>query len=121
ARRALAPGGVLAIRVTNARFHSVLMRIRSALPWLGRLLPLTPVLHLWSFTPGGLRALVERAGLGVVACRDSPPVAESAGMVSSLRGLLAVGSAAMAGLSRGRCLVAPAIELYARRPRGARS
>jgi glycosyltransferase involved in cell wall biosynthesis/2-polyprenyl-3-methyl-5-hydroxy-6-metoxy-1,4-benzoquinol methylase len=119
ARRVLAPGGVLAIRVTNARFHSPVMRTLSAAPWLRRVVPLAPVLHLWSFTPRGLRGLVERAGLDVVTVRNSTMVAESP-LVSSVRSLLAAGSEAASAVSRGRWLIAPAIELYARRPGGER-
>jgi glycosyltransferase involved in cell wall biosynthesis/ubiquinone/menaquinone biosynthesis C-methylase UbiE len=121
--RVLAPGGVVVIRVTNARFHASMARLLSSAPWLWRLVPLSPVLHLWSFTPRGLRALVERAGLDVVAVRNSPLVAESgegsderARFMAMLRALVA-GSAGLVGrFSGGRCLLAPAIELYARRP-----
>jgi glycosyltransferase involved in cell wall biosynthesis/SAM-dependent methyltransferase len=121
--RALAPGGVLVIRVTNARFHVSMARVLTAAPWLWRVIPLSPVLHLWSFTARGLRALVAGAGLEVVAVRGSSLVAESSEpswkrslLVALLRALVAGGSAAAARLSGGRCVLAPAIELYARRP-----
>ena len=119
ARRALAPGGVLVIRVTNARFHASLARGLSSHPWLGRWLPLWPVLHLWSFTPRGLHALSVRAGLDVVALRNSTLVAEAvdeARSVTLLRALLTLATGAVAALSGGRFLLAPSIELYARRP-----
>ena len=123
ARRALAPGGVVAIRATNARFHVSIARGLAWAPWLGRVLPLWPVLHLWSFTPRGLRVLVERAGLDVVAVRNSALVADSsegaggeARSVAALRALLTGAVGVLATLSAGRCLLAPSIELYARRP-----
>jgi glycosyltransferase involved in cell wall biosynthesis/SAM-dependent methyltransferase len=117
--RALGPGGVLVIRATNARFHVSVARVLSAVPWLHRLLPLPPVLHLWSFTPRGLRLLVERVGLEVVAVRNSALVAESgeeALWVAILRAPFTAAAEVVAALSGGRGLLAPAIELYARRP-----
>ena len=121
--RALAPGGVLAIRVTNARFHASTARVLTAAPWLGRVIPFSPVLHLWSFTPRGLRALAERAGLEVVAVRNSSlaaeppePPAKEALFVAAVRTALVGVAAVVSGLSAGRCLLAPALELYARRP-----
>ncbi|HMH52711.1 MAG TPA: glycosyltransferase [Candidatus Acidoferrum sp.] len=123
ARRALAPGGALVIRVTNGHFHGSMARMLSSVPWLWRVIPLAPVLHLWSFTPRGLRALVERAGLDVVAVLNSSLVAESdersgQGALSVIvpRALLAAGVGLLGRLSGGRCLLAPALELYARRP-----
>jgi glycosyltransferase involved in cell wall biosynthesis/SAM-dependent methyltransferase len=123
ARRVLASGGVVVIRVTNARFHVSVARALAWAPWLGRVLPLWPVLHLWSFTPRGLRALAERAGLEVVAMRNSAlvadsgePAGEEARSVAALRTLLAGAAALLAGLSGGRWLLAPSFELYARRP-----
>ena len=90
---------------------------------IGVAIPFSPVLHLWSFTPRGLRVLAERAGLEVVALRNSSLAAESsepAGkgslLVSVLRTGLAAGAVVVSRLSGGRVLLAPAIELYARRP-----
>jgi glycosyltransferase involved in cell wall biosynthesis/SAM-dependent methyltransferase len=122
ARRALAPGGVVVIRTTNAGFHVTVARGLACAPWLRRFLPFRPVLHLWSFTPRGLSAVVERAGLDVVAVRNSALVAdarEPAGRgplsVTIARTLLAAVAGVVAKLSAGRCLMAPSIELYARR------
>jgi len=123
ARRALAPGGALVIRVTNGHFHGAMARMLTSAPWLWRVIPLAPVLHLWSFTPRGLRALVERAGLDVVAVVNSSLTAESdersgQGALSVVvpRTLLAAGVGLLGRLSGGRWLLAPALELYARRP-----
>ena len=121
--RALTPGGVLVLRVTNARFHATAARVLTSAPWFWRAIPFSPVLHLWSFTPRGLRVLAERAGLEVVAVRNSSLAAESSEparkgslLVSVLRTGLAAGAVVVSRLSGGRVLLAPAIELYARRP-----
>ncbi len=126
AHRVLTPGGLLVIRVTNAAFHRPVARLLTAVGWLRRLAPLHPVLHVFAFTPRGLRTLVERAGFEVVEIRNSPLAAErgeaSGGerrRAALLRGLLAAGAVAVTRLSGGRVLVAPSIELYARKRGGA--
>jgi glycosyltransferase involved in cell wall biosynthesis/2-polyprenyl-3-methyl-5-hydroxy-6-metoxy-1,4-benzoquinol methylase len=116
AHRVLVPGGVMAIRVTNAGFHVPLARALCSSRWAGRLIPLHPVLHLWSFTPRGLRALVEHAGFVVVSLGNSPPVTGRGRAMGALRASLSALAAAVATGTGGRWLVAPAIELYARRP-----
>jgi hypothetical protein len=80
---------------------------------------------VFAFTPRGLRTLVERAGFEVVEIRNSPLAAErreaSGGerrRAALLRGLLAAGAAVVTRLSGGRVLVAPSIELYARKRGG---
>jgi hypothetical protein len=125
AHRVLTPGGLLVIRVTNAAFHRPVARLLTARGWLRRLAPLHPVLHVFAFTPRGLRTLVERAGFEVVEIRNSPLAAErreaSGGerrRAALLRGLLAAGAAVVTRLSGGRVLVAPSIELYARKRGG---
>jgi glycosyltransferase involved in cell wall biosynthesis/SAM-dependent methyltransferase len=123
ARRAVAPGGVIVIRVTNAWFHVATARGLSWAPWLGRAIRLGPVFHLWSFTPRGLRALVARAGLEVVAAANSSPVATpgDARWVTVLASLVHGATAVAAAASGGRWLLAPAVELWARRPEGRRT
>jgi glycosyltransferase involved in cell wall biosynthesis/SAM-dependent methyltransferase len=120
ARRALAPGGVLVVRVTNARFHRALARGVAAAGPLARLIPLFPVLHVFAFTERSLRTLAERAGLAVVEVRNSPAAADSddgaATLTALLRALVPAAAAVAAGLSGRRWLIGPSIELYARRP-----
>jgi hypothetical protein len=123
AYRVLAPGGVLVIRVTNARFHRPLARLVGAAGALRRVLPLGPVLHVFAFSEGGLRLLAERAGFDVVDVRNSPAAAEPAAatdrerrVADVLRALVPAGAAAVAAVSRRRRLIGPSIELYARRP-----
>lgn len=125
AYRVLAPGGLLVIRVTNARFHRPLARLLGAAGGLRRLVPLGPVLHVFAFSERGLRTLAERAGFDVVEVRNSPPAAESAEatgterrVASVLRALVPAGAAAIAAVSGRRRLVGPSLELYARRPAG---
>ena len=125
AYRVLTPGGVLVIRVTNARFHRPLARLLGAAGALRRVLPLGPVLHVFAFTEGGLRLLAERAGFDVVEVRNSLPAAESAvatgkerRMAGVLRALVRAGAAAVAAASGRRRLIGPSVELYARRPAG---
>jgi glycosyltransferase involved in cell wall biosynthesis/SAM-dependent methyltransferase len=124
ARRVLVPGGLLVIRVTNARLHRPLARLLGAAGWLSRFLPLGPVLHVFAFTEGGLATLAERAGFEIVEIRNSPAAAE-AGQATGrerreatvLRAVVTAGAGVVAILSGGRCLIGPSIELYARRPR----
>lgn len=125
AYRVLAPGGVLVIRVTNARFHRLLARFAGAAGPLGRCLPLDPVFHVFAFGERGLRLLAERAGFDVVEVRDSLPGAESVGATGQerrlpdvLRALVSAAAAAVAAVSRRRRLIGSSLELYARRPAG---
>ena len=122
AHRALAPGGVLVVRVTNARFHRPLARFLRAAGRLGRLVPLWPVFHVFAFTESGLRALAERAGFEVIEIRNSSAAAEAGEatarrrLTAVLRALVPAGAAAVAAVSRRRRLIGPSLELYARRP-----
>lgn len=123
--RVLAEGGALVVRVPNGTFHRAASR---GLAWLGPLARRRgwaqyPVLHVFSFTAGGLRHLVEPAGFVVHEIRNSPLTAEGpastgaegGGLPGWLRRLIATAARAAAGFSHGRWLVAPSIELYARR------
>jgi len=123
AYRVLAPGGLLVIRVTNAGFHRPLARALGAARWLGRAVPLQPVLHVFAFDAGGLRTLAERGGFEVVAIRNSPPAAEPGEGNGSgrraaalLRVLTAAAAEGLAAASAHRWLLGPSLELYARRP-----
>ena len=63
-----------------------------------------------------VRALVERAGFVVVSLGNSPPVRGRGRSMGAQRASLSTLAAAVATGTGGRWLVAPAIELYARRP-----
>ena len=128
ARRVLAPGGVLVVRVPNAAFHRPFIRLLSALgPWArSRRLDGLPILHLYGLTQHSLRSLMRRAGLDEPVVRNSqfamePRAAEDPGARNILARLglsaLARGVKALERLSGGRWLVGPSLELYARAPR----
>ena len=125
AHRVLTAGGVLHLRVPNARFHRPWARLLIALgPFVrSRGWDTYPVVHHFAFTPLGLRRLVERAGFQVLEVSNSAPAAR--GPVAKIaaveplphwgRATIAAGAAAIAELSRDRWLVGPSVELYARK------
>ena len=125
AHRVLVAGGLLALRVPNARFHRLWARFLIALgPFVrSRGWDAYPVVHHFAFTPSGLRQLVERAGFDVLAVSNSvpasrEPVAETANRDTLPhwgRATIAAGASAVAELSRDRWLVGPSVELYARK------
>jgi glycosyltransferase involved in cell wall biosynthesis/SAM-dependent methyltransferase len=126
AYRVLAPGGLLVVRVTNAGFHRRLAGVLETTRWLRPLVPLEPVLHVFAFDAAGLRTLAERSGFEVLTIRNSPPAAEPGEGTSDgrratawLRPLTAAAAGAVAAASGRRWLLAPSIELYARRPASA--
>jgi len=115
AHRVLAPGGLLAIRVPNARFHRPWARTLSALGPFARWREWDayPVIHHVALTAPGLRALVERARFTVLELKNS--ALAMGGARSWSRALVGVTTAAVASASRGRWLAGPSIELYARK------
>ena len=125
AYRVLVPGGLLALRVPNARFHHPWVRLLTALGPLVRFREWDtyPVVHHFAFTPSGLRRLVERAGFGVLevsnsAAASKEPVARRAAsqrLPRWGRATIAAGATLLAALSRERWLVGPSVELYARK------
>jgi glycosyltransferase involved in cell wall biosynthesis/SAM-dependent methyltransferase len=125
AHRVLVAGGLLALRVPNARFHRPWARLLIALGPLvrSRGWDTYPVVHHFAFTPSGLRRLVERAGFRVLevsnsAAASKEPVAKHAAaemLPRWGRATIAAGAAALAELSRDRWLVGPSVELYARK------
>lgn len=125
ARRVLAPGGVLVVRVPNAAFHRPFIRLLSALgPWTrSRGLDGLPVLHLYGLTRRGLRSLMRRTGFEEPVVRNSrfamqPRAAKEtwAGNILARLGLSALerGVKALERVSGGRWLLGPSLELYTR-------
>jgi len=125
AHRVLIAGGLLALRVPNARFHQPWARFLIGLGPLARSRgwDTYPVMHHFAFTPAGLRQLAERAGFEVlevsnsaVASREPVSRRPAIGMLPRWgRAMIAAGAAALAELSRDRWLVGPSVELYARK------
>jgi hypothetical protein len=97
--------------VPNGAFHARATRWLSRLGALGGRLAAYPVLHAVALTPGGLRALAERAGFEEVEVRNSVPAARG-GILSRLRPGVAAGAGAAAVVSRHRWLLGPSLELY---------
>jgi len=112
AERVLRPDGVLVVRVPNGVFHAwatgALGRLGPWARWCG--LDTYPILHLFAFGPRALRRLVERGGFEVVAVLNS-----ELGGRAPARAVATAAAGALDALSGGRWLVAPSIELYARR------
>jgi demethylmenaquinone methyltransferase/2-methoxy-6-polyprenyl-1,4-benzoquinol methylase len=125
AHRVLVAGGLVALRVPNARFHRPWVRLLSSLGPLvrSREWDTYPIVHHFAFTPAGLRRLAERAGFRVLEIGNSlpalgtQPVEPIAGAALSRWGRTAItaGVAMLAGLSRDRVLIGPSVELYARK------
>lgn len=66
AARALAPGGVVVVRVPNMNFHVAKTRLFQHMQWRPPYGMFTPPGHLNHFTPGGMSALL--AGVGLREC-----------------------------------------------------
>jgi SAM-dependent methyltransferase len=112
AHRVLVAGGLLALRVPNARFHRAWVRLLISLGPLARSRgwDTYPIVHHFALTPAGLRRLAERTGFRVLEVGNSVVASPALGRV-----VIAAGAAALASLSRDRCLVGPSVELFARK------
>jgi SAM-dependent methyltransferase len=128
AHRVLVAGGLLSLRVPNARFHRPWVRLLIALGPLARTRgwDAYPIVHHFAFTPAGLCRLAERTGFRVLEVGNSAVVSREPAteLVASARlprwgrVAIAAGVAALASLSGDRCLVGPSVELYARKGPG---
>jgi glycosyltransferase involved in cell wall biosynthesis/SAM-dependent methyltransferase len=128
AHRVLRAGGLLVVRVPNARFHRPWVRFLTALGPLARSRrwDAYPIVHHFAFTPEGLRRLSERAGFGVLEVGNSAAAAreptsesaETARLPRWGRVAIAASARALAAVSRDHCLVGPSMELYARKGSG---
>jgi SAM-dependent methyltransferase len=110
--RVLRPGGVLVVRVPHGAFHAWASRALGRLgPWVRwRGLDVYPILHVFAFGPEALRRLVERGGFEVLSFRNS-----ELGGRQLARRVATAAAGTVRALSGGRWLIAPSIELYARR------
>jgi len=128
AHRVLVAGGLLSLRVPNARFHRPWVRLLIALGPLARSRgwDAYPIVHHFAFTPAGLCRLAERTGFRVLEVGNSAvasrePATEAVASARLLRwgrAAIVAGVAALALLSGDRCLVGPSVVLYARKGPG---
>lgn len=65
-RRAMAPGGLLLVRVSNGTFH---LSMRKPIGWIGA--QYQQAFHLFVYKPQALRSLLHAAGFRVVGVRNS--------------------------------------------------
>jgi SAM-dependent methyltransferase len=124
ARRLLAPGGVVVVRVPNDRVHRVAEDLLSLVDraglgarWRTRL----TIVHSRSFTPRALRLALRRAGFSdvqVLATAVTPgdPYATGVPGLRTLKRLTAVTTLAVARCSGHRLLWSPSLLAVARGP-----
>ena len=114
----LRPGGLLVVRVPNGPVHAT---AASALARLGPLVRLRgldafPIVHVFAFGRGALVRLLTGAGFDVVDVINSDLAGAPGGgagraLGAAVRTLAALAAAA----SRGRWLLGPSLEVYAKR------
>jgi 2-polyprenyl-3-methyl-5-hydroxy-6-metoxy-1,4-benzoquinol methylase len=131
AHRVLRPGGRLFVRTQNLAWHAFAFRVMRIAARVGfdRLLAGAPycafVFNALSVSPRALSAMLTRAGFDAVVIRNSRPIPGDPylGLDGAREALLGAAKRAVHGaaeatatLSRGRWLVGPSIEAWARRP-----
>jgi len=116
-RAALAPNGLIAVRVSNGAFH---LALRRPARWVRA--QHQQAFHLFVYSPQALRRLIEAAGLRPVSVRNSRPSRSQVhGTESRLRHWIwRIGGSALWGLAQaaygvsgGRVVWAPSFELVA--------
>ena len=118
AARVLRPGGLLVVRVPNGPVHAAAARALGRLGPLARLsgLDAFPVLHVFAFGRRALLRLLTGAGFEVLSVMNSGLAGRPGGRVGRvLAAAVGVLAGAAATLSRGRWLLGPSLEIYARR------
>ncbi|MFO0707247.1 MAG: class I SAM-dependent methyltransferase [Nitrospira sp.] len=122
--RSVAQQGLIAIRVSNGTFHQW---IRKPARWFGA--QYDQAFHLFCYTPSALRVLLEANGFEVLSMRNSAPslgpVTEATSIGRRIKwrllgGLFSFAAAVAYGVSGGRLIWAPSIELVARPSSGTR-
>ncbi len=123
--RLLLPGGVIGLRLRNARFqlglHRVIEPARRVAPDALRRRP--DVFHRFCFTPESIRALMLRVGFERIGVDNSPLTAGDPYAVScwgtgvgAAKRLLWLGCRAIRRLTSGRILAGPSLLAWARKP-----
>ena len=118
AARVLRPGGLLVVRVPNGPVHAAAAQALSRLGPLARLrgIDAFPVLHVFAFGRGALMRLLTGAGFDLVRVMNSGLAGVPAGRAGRVLGrAVETLAAVVARASRGRWLVGPSLEVYARR------
>jgi len=118
AARVLRPGGLLVVRVPNGPFHATAARALARLGPLARRrgLDAFPILHVVAFGRRALERLLTGAGFDVVRVINSSLAGAPGGRAGQALGAVVETLAAVAAAaSRGRWLLGPSLEVYARR------
>ena len=118
AARVLRPGGLLVVRVPNGPVHATAARTLARLGPLARLrgLDAFPILHVFAFGRGALVRLLTGTGFEVLRVGNSGLAGPPSGRAGRALGSAVQTLAALtAAASRGRWLLGPSLEVYARR------